>query len=176
MLGTGESELYDYDVDRKEKDGLLRSGSKVCQREYSFHSMKDDLAIKIKSANAALMENGNIDAVSDFFSPDYVAHLTGEDITGGHTAIRQIVSLYRRAFSGVKTTVDILAIQGERIAWQRTLQATHRAPFKGFPATNRPIIWRDMITSRFRDGLIAEEWFISDLAEQLLLARKNLKK
>jgi hypothetical protein len=29
-----------------------------------------------------------------------------------------------------------------------------------------------MVTSRFRDGLIAEDWVISDLAERLLLARK----
>jgi hypothetical protein len=37
----------------------------------------------------------------------------------------------------------------------------------------RRIVWRDMVTSRFRDGLIAEEWAISDLAERLLLARKH---
>jgi hypothetical protein len=30
-----------------------------------------------------------------------------------------------------------------------------------------------MHTSRFQDGVIAEEWVISDLAERLLLARKG---
>jgi len=30
-----------------------------------------------------------------------------------------------------------------------------------------------MVTSRFRDGLIAEDWLITDLAERLLLARKR---
>jgi hypothetical protein len=34
-------------------------------------------------------------------------------------------------------------------------------------------MWRDMVTSRFRDGLVAEDWAISDLAERLLLARKR---
>lgn len=32
-----------------------------------------------------------------------------------------------------------------------------------------------MVTSRFRDGLIAEEWVVTDLAERLLLSRKNGK-
>ena len=32
---------------------------------------------------------------------------------------------------------------------------------------------REMVTSRFRDGLIAEDWFLTDLAERLLLARKR---
>ncbi|MCL4865617.1 MAG: ester cyclase [Gemmatimonadales bacterium] len=43
----------------------------------------------------------------------------------------------------------------------------------GFPATGRPIVWRDMVTSRFVDGRIVEDWSISDLAERLLLARKG---
>jgi len=30
-----------------------------------------------------------------------------------------------------------------------------------------------MATSRFRNGLIAEDWVITDLAERLLLARKG---
>lgn len=30
-----------------------------------------------------------------------------------------------------------------------------------------------MITSRFEDGRIPEEWFLTDLAEQLLLERKG---
>jgi hypothetical protein len=36
--------------------------------------------------------------------------------------------------------------------------------------------WREMAVSQFKDGLIVEEWVITDLAEQFLLARKSLKK
>jgi len=36
-----------------------------------------------------------------------------------------------------------------------------------------PLRLRDLVTSRFRDGLIAEDWLIADLAEGLLLARKR---
>ena len=45
--------------------------------------------------------------------------------------------------------------------------------YAGFPASGRVIVWRDMVTSVFRDGRIAEEWVISDLAEQLLGSRKR---
>jgi predicted ester cyclase len=62
----------------------------------------------------------------------------------------------------------------DRVAWQRTLRAQQQGAFKGFPPSGRTIVWRDVITSRFRAGLIAEEWIISDLAEQLLLSRKKL--
>jgi predicted ester cyclase len=43
----------------------------------------------------------------------------------------------------------------------------------GFPATGHRILWRDMVTSRFEDGYIAEEWVVTDQVERLLLARKR---
>ena len=131
---------------------------------------------QIRKANAALLERGEVAAVADYFAPEYVVHLTGQDVSGGYDMIRHVIALYHKAFAGITTTVDILAQQGDRVAWQRTIRATHRGPFKGFPATNRPMVWREMITSEFRDGRIVEEWFLTDLAEQLLLTRKSLKK
>jgi predicted ester cyclase len=98
---------------------------------------------------------------------------TDEDMTGGHDTIRKVLGLYRRAFPDVRVQVEILVESKNRVAWQRTLRATHTGDFRGFPATGRPIVWRDMVTSRFRDGLIAEDWLLTDLAERLLLARKR---
>ena len=81
--------------------------------------------------------------------------------------------MYRRAFSDLQVEVEVLVKAKDRVAWQRTVRATHKGNFKGFPATGHPIVWRDVVTSRFRDGLIAEDWVITDLAERLLLARKQ---
>lgn len=135
--------------------------------------MGRSLASKIKAANCALMANGHVDAIGDFFTPDYIAHFTNEDMTGGHDAIRKVLGMYRLAFPDLQVEVEILVEAKDRVAWQRTLRATHQGDFKGFPATGRPIVWRDMVTTRFRAGLIAEDWFITDLAERLLLARKR---
>jgi steroid delta-isomerase-like uncharacterized protein len=134
--------------------------------------MNPSLASRIQAANSELLANGNQGAVHEFFTSDYVAHLTELEMTGGHDTIRRVLDLYRRAFPDLKVQVEILVEGNDRVAWQRTLRATHQGDFKGFPATGRAIVWRDMVTSRFRDGLIAEDWLITDLAERLLLARK----
>lgn len=126
----------------------------------------------IENANLALMVKGNLNEVADFFTADYVAHVTGQDFARGHDVVKKLVRTYHRAFSDIEVALEFLVKTRERIAWQRTLRAKHTGAFKGFPATNRIVIWRDMITSEFRDGLIAEEWVITDLAEKLLLARK----
>ena len=135
--------------------------------------MDPSLASRIQAANSALIANGNLDAVGEFFTPDYVVHLTDQDLAGGHGAIRSFLAEIRRAFADLAVEVEILVEGRDRVAWQRTLRATHMGDFKGFPATGRPIVWRDMVTSRFRDGLIAEDWVITDLAERLPLSRKR---
>ncbi len=135
--------------------------------------MSRSLASKIEAANSALIAEGNLDAVGDFFTTDYVAHLTDQDMTGvtmrfeDSSACIGVPSPISRSRSRFSWKAK------DRVAWQRTLRATHQGDFKGFPATGRPIVWRDMVTSRFRDGLIAEDWVITDLAERLLLARKR---
>lgn len=135
--------------------------------------MKNTNVSRIRRASRALLERGEAGTIPDYFSPEYVAHVTGKDLSGGHELIRQVVTLYHNAFSNITMTFDILVEQGDRVAWQRTIRATHRGPFKGFPPSNRRVVWREMITSRFKDNLIVEEWFITDLAEQLLLARRK---
>lgn len=113
---------------------------------------------KIEAANQALMTEGKIDAIARFFTEDYVAHLTSHDMTGGHAAIRKVIELYRRAFPDLQAHIEILVAKTDRVAWQRTLRGTHKGSFTGFPATGQTMVWRDMVTSRFQDGLIAARW------------------
>ncbi|MBL9141138.1 MAG: hypothetical protein JNK53_04670 [Phycisphaerae bacterium] len=58
----------------------------------------------------------------------------------------------------------------------RSVVGLYRGAFKGFPGTGQPIVWREMVVSRFLGSLIAEEWVISELAERLLLGRKYLSR
>ncbi len=134
--------------------------------------MDRSLVSKIRAANSALIVDGNVEAISEFFTPDYVAHLTDREIRG-HEAIRGFLGMLRNAFTDLQVEVEVLVEGKDRVAWQRTLQGTHQGNFAGFPASGRHTVWRDMATSQFRDGLIAEEWAISDLAEHLLRARKR---
>lgn len=135
--------------------------------------MTRTLADVIRAANSALLVQGDLDAAGEFFGPDHVTHLTDREMKGGPAGVRSFVAMLRRSFPDLQVDLDVLVETDDRIAWQRTLRGTHTVDFMGFPATGRPIVWRDMITSRFKDGRIAEEWAVSDLAERLLAARKG---
>ena len=127
----------------------------------------------IRSANADLLVEGDLDAAEKYFTTGYVAHVTDRDLEGGRDGVRRFVTQLRRAFSDIRVEVDVLAEAGDRVAWMRTFRAKHTGDFMGFPATGRPIVWRDMLASRFEGDQIAEEWAVSDLAERLLRARKG---
>lgn len=133
--------------------------------------MSSKAAERILAANEALLERGELDAVEGFFAPSYVVHLTASD-RRGLASIRTFVTQLRKAFADLRVEVEVLAAQADRVAWQRTCRATHRAAFRGFPATGKTIRWRDQLVSRFERGKIAEEWAVSDLAERLLTARR----
>ena len=102
--------------------------------------MKGSSVSQVRKATKALLERGEKGAIVDYFSPEYVVHVTGKDLTGGHELIRQVVDMYQQAFSKITMTVEILAQQGDRVSWQRTIRAMHRGPFKGFPPSNRRIV------------------------------------
>ncbi len=127
----------------------------------------------ILAANAALFADGNLDAIPKFFAPDYSAHITGQTMNGGHDAIRQVVTAIKRSFPELVCKAESLVENKDRIAWLRTLSGVQQAAFKGFPSNGKNLVWRDMVTSRIHDGLIAEEWVVTDFAERLLLARKS---
>jgi len=134
--------------------------------------MEESLALKIREANMVLINNGNLDRIGDFFTTEYTVHLTDRVMKGGHSAVQGILNSLLQSFSDIQVEVDILLEGESRVAWQRTLRGTHTGKFKNFPASGLPIVWRDMVTSQFSDGLITEEWVLTDLAEQLLLSRK----
>lgn len=95
----------------------------------------DSPAERIRTANEVILANGNLDAIEEFFMPDYRVHLTGREMSGGHGMIRRTLGRLRRAFPDVRVEVEIT----DRVAWQRTLCGLQEGPFQGFPASGHLI-------------------------------------
>jgi len=81
-------------------------------------------ASRIRAANAALVVGRQIDAVDEFFTPDYAGHGTARDMTGP-AAVRRFVAMLREAFSEPEVDVEIL------------MSGTQTGAFMGFPPTDR---------------------------------------
>jgi predicted ester cyclase len=129
--------------------------------------MPQSLADTIRAANQSLLVDGRVDRIRDFFTADFIAHGTEAELSG-HGAVERFIKALRGAFDGLEVEVEVLLEGSDRVAWQRTLRGIQRGAFQGFPAIGREVIWRDMVVSRFEQGLFAEDWVVTDLAERLL--------
>lgn len=127
---------------------------------------------RLRQANEAVLEQGRHEAIADFFAKGYVAHFAGQTMNG-HAAVAGVIDALRHAVPDLRVDVEILVEGDDRVAWLRICRGTQSGAFKGFPASGKSLVWRDMVVSRFERGLIAEEWVVTDLAERLLLARKG---
>ncbi len=121
----------------------------------------------LRTANDELLNKGNAAYARDAFAASYVGHSGGGEVRGGPELIEGFVAELRKAFPDLRTEIQILAKDGDRITWLRTHRGTHQADFMGVPASGRTITWETMIVTRFEDGKVAEEWGVSDLGEKL---------
>ncbi len=130
----------------------------------------------IRNANAQVVAQGNLDVVEEFFTADYLAHSDDKDYKG-HDFIKRYARQIRKALPDLSVkNVEFLVHDGNTIAWQRTLQGTHKANLMGIPASDKKVVWKEMVVSRFEEDKIAEEWVVSQLAGKLLLKQPKISK
>jgi hypothetical protein len=62
--------------------------------------MNDSPPSTILAANATLISHGDLSAIGQFFRPDYIAHITGRDMEGGHDVLRSFLTTLRQRGPG----------------------------------------------------------------------------
>lgn len=82
-----------------------------------------DWEARIRAANDALLNEGDVDRVADFFLPTYVSHATEGDVRGPE-GITAFVTSLRHAFPDLRVEIQVLATEGDRVAWVRTHHGT----------------------------------------------------
>jgi steroid delta-isomerase-like uncharacterized protein len=120
---------------------------------------------RIRAANEALLNQGNLDRVPEFFADTYVGH--GTDGDWGREEITGFVAALRNAFPDLRVEIQVLVTEGDRVAWLRTHRGTQQGDFMNVPASGRSLVWQDIVVTRYEAGMIAEEWGVSDLGARL---------
>jgi steroid delta-isomerase-like uncharacterized protein len=115
------------------------------------------------------INGGDESVLSEIVHPDYIYRSPGEELRG-REGLAALFRGYRGAFPDLKLVIDDLLATDEATVLSFTLTGTHRGELLGIPATGEPVKVHGMVRSRFREGMIAEEWEILDqltLFEQL---------
>jgi steroid delta-isomerase-like uncharacterized protein len=62
------------------------------------------------------------------------------------------------AFPDLHISADDLIGEGDKVAWRLTVHGTHRAEFRGVPATGLEVTFGAQYIFRLHDGKIVERW------------------
>lgn len=126
----------------------------------------------IKLISDQLITKGNTEIIDLAFSKDYCAH-AGNKAYRGKSFIKRYAREIRNAIHHLKVEqIEVLSLSKDKISWLRKLSGTHKMALRGIPASDKKVLWYEMVVSRFENSKIAEEWVISELAGQLLLKNK----
>lgn len=128
-----------------------------------------DKQSKIKIAYDEIIVKGNLDKIDEYFSENYVAH-TGDNIYKGHIFLKQYVNQLRASIPDIQIRkIHIITQSDDILIWQRTLYGTHKFNMLGIPPSGKIIEWTEMISTRFEDEKVVEEWVVSEVVGKLLL-------
>ena len=106
---------------------------------------------------------GDVDAIDEFLSEDYVDHTPPMGFEPSREAQKQVVAFMRDTSSDKSLELQVLVMDDDHAAAYWTMEWTQHGDFFGAPADERRMTMRGADFYRFRDGRIAETWHVEDL-------------
>jgi predicted ester cyclase len=97
----------------------------------------------------------------EFFTPDSVLHVMGED-KAGETMGDALRDIWFASFPDIRVAIEDQLAEGDRVCDRLVFFGTHTgAPYVGIAAGGKPFAFTETVISRIEAGRIAEAW--SDL-------------
>jgi len=105
---------------------------------------------------------GDLGWIDKWLAPDYQLTLNGTPMD--RDAYRQMAMGFVSAFSEIQHEITQIVAEGDLVAVRVTLRMVHTGDFEGIAPTGRRVAVEEMVILQFRDGKVANEWTVADLA------------
>lgn len=124
--------------------------------------MSDRIRSVVAGFFAEALNRRDLPAFDRFCAEAYVWHgMAGVEVSG-REAFKREVGLLFQAFPDVSVEVLDIVVGGDRAAVRFRESGTHLGDFAGVPPTARVVMWDGVAIYRVADGLLVEEWSVSD--------------
>ena len=103
---------------------------------------------------------GKLDLVEQLVAPDCITHdpaAPGREIRGLE-GIKELVSMYRKAFPDTEFEINDLILEGNKVAARITASGTHKGALVGIAPTGKRVTVAGTVITHFRDGKQVESW------------------
>ena len=107
---------------------------------------------------------GDVGAVTELLSEDFSFRGSLGVELRGREAFQDYVRSVRAALADYRCEILECVTEGQMAFAKMRFSGTHVAPFRGYPATGKPVHWHGAALFRFGERVINELWVLGDLA------------
>jgi steroid delta-isomerase-like uncharacterized protein len=127
-------------------------------------STRDDTARNkeiVRELHRRLWGDADLDVIDEVVAADAVTHW-GDSESSTVAAIRADAERYLAAFSDVRTTIDDLLGEDDKVVLRWSTTGTHTGSYGRVPPTGRVVTMNGIDVYRLADGRIVEAWSMWD--------------
>ena len=106
---------------------------------------------------------GRLATLDEVLAPNYVNHSAPPGVPAGAGGVKQIISLFRSAFSDFHIEIHEQAAEGDLVASRATFRGIHGGPLFGIAPSGRQVTMPGLSLVRVANGQIQEGWIQNDL-------------
>lgn len=130
--------------------------------------MGEDNKSIIRRLYSEALDHGDLDSLDRFYADDAEVHIPGvpEDPFGSEP-IRELFATVRRAFPGVRSVIEDLIAEGDKVVARVSFRATS-GEGQAVPPQTRLAMWQRVDVFRLFDGRVVEHWADRDDVSTLL--------
>jgi predicted ester cyclase len=115
-------------------------------------NVNGDPAQIAKGALEQVCSGARLDCLAQYYSPRFVDHVNDSEYRG-HAGVQTSVNQYRKILSDITITVLDQVIEGQRVVSRFVVSGV---------AYGRPVRFNGITISRMEDGLVVEDWSVTD--------------
>jgi steroid delta-isomerase-like uncharacterized protein len=122
----------------------------------------DDNMAKSRRFMEEAFNKGNMKAVDEFMSANFVEHDPFPGQGPGLQGFKQGLTAFRQAFPDLHVGIDDMIADGEKVVIRSTMKGTHKGTFMNMPPTGKQISVEGIDIVRISGGKAVEHWGLTD--------------
>jgi steroid delta-isomerase-like uncharacterized protein len=108
------------------------------------------------------MNKGDMSIIDEIFDPAYVDHETMPGVPPTREGLKQLFSMFFKAFPDMKITVTHMIAEGDFVVIHHLSTGTNKGEFMGMQATGKAVKYNEMHLIRIANGKVVEHWGVED--------------
>ena len=125
--------------------------------------MSEENKTVVRRVIEEVWQNGNLDAVDEYFAANYIDHNDLPGVPEGREGIKAFAAVFNSAFSDGNITVEDQVAEEDMVVTRWSATSINSGDFMGVPATGKRVTITGIDCHRIAGGQIMEGWGQADM-------------